>query len=1357
MNRKRKYLPILFCLLSHFLSAQDQTEVVHRDMSKGSAVSITAIAASTSGHEQTVTLKMLSGARPDTVKVVLNGKDVSSRFSMLSCGEAICGTATLTTSDGIHEDKNILYATAKTDAGRVISSRLRMDGGASSHATALSPRVNGLTSKAILGDTDTYLPPSIAFKTLTPGGFAQGSAWIQIGSQTYPTDANLNCSFTNSAQYLVIVLDRQTLTEKTSAPESSPYCATSSAALSSYLSGLSANDLVIVGAIYQKNADYSLDTTAIGGNNYNVTELVPSATPLGYMAIGAVGAPTGQAYENFYTSGEAPATGWASLPTATGMLVEDMNGNYNFQSSDAIEYTVSPNDPGYPNQSIVTVWNSMSQQQSSGSTGSIYTSGSQTIGGYYLVLLQRENLQPSVACTQTSTVNKFAVFQGCGTFYPTGDPSDHGVNATKAYLSLAQALNNLKRNQLAVLTTVGDAAFANMSNPEFQVASTSESSSGPYAYYGTNGSDGFSQALIGLGAPDFDTMYLYHQANGPNAFTYVTAPGLGNPLSGKSVLSTSLYSQQGETGYVHGLLIRDINGLYRPGHTSQESVGADYANFIIGTVSSQQPVEWPETSTTLLPGATSVAGQHDAYAYLSWYLLQYYIYGAQGPHLYDIHYFFTGSLNATIDYHTYIPSQAQWPGVPNFSGLFARPCSAVTNNVCTWTSPDQTQTLNFTQSDFAAVQQQLGLEILYLTNTLQFMTTGSVNMKDVVASGSANTALALVGAAATVQGSSLQPSPSTPVKVDVGNIIGMVGAGLNIVASIGTGGLVPPDLEETTVSAIDTTVDVIGDLLGQAGTVGGGLTTGGTSQNIPSSDYAFETTIGELANSDLQGQMSAGFDATLDVILSDWSKLSQIGPLITDTRNQGFYSPRQSTQNIAINLLNQGTQRSLYLSLVPIKYQLQYWPTVYSGLISGHGYNSNDMGWFQNHVDSAPECHEFYPASQPNVWIGPPSAAGLGSYFSQDWSNPPVDIYVIAAPFTNAGATDAGAQYPDAQLMNTLFSNQAGGLNLPLHVFLSKSGPMANPLFGSTAFFDQSTTDSHGHNLSGYSLGSICSWQQNQDANGSDVVKAPTSSKPITTTTTLTAPSSAAVGDSVVLQATVAAASGVVTVGNVQFRDGKTVLGKAQLDAAGHATFTTADLSLGDHSLAAYYLTERENNASNSAVVTLKIHTAMPDIALSLSADTLQVSYKANSTAVTLQLASVAGMSGTVKLGCSGLPVGMACQFNPAAVNLNSGDKTTSSVTITPSDSTKTVSILGWFALPAGILSLYGRKRRFSSAAIFAGVMLSCSIFTGFVGCSGNNQAPSQNTVQEAGTKLVLVTATSGSLTRTIPLTVTIQ
>lgn len=72
-----------------------------------------------------------------------------------------------------------------------------------------------------------------------------------------------------------------------------------------YLSGLSANDLVIVGALWQRNADAALDTTAIGGSNYNITAIDPSITPLGYMAIGTAGAPPTR---HFYTSSGAPTT-----------------------------------------------------------------------------------------------------------------------------------------------------------------------------------------------------------------------------------------------------------------------------------------------------------------------------------------------------------------------------------------------------------------------------------------------------------------------------------------------------------------------------------------------------------------------------------------------------------------------------------------------------------------------------------------------------------------------------------------------------------------------------------------------------------------------------------------------------------------------------------------------------------------------------------------------------------------------------------------------------------------------------------------------------------------------------------------
>jgi hypothetical protein len=55
--------------------------------------------------------------------------------------------------------------------------------------------------------------------------------------------------------------------------------------------------------------------------------------------------------------------------------------------------------------------------------------------------------------------------------------------------------------------------------------------------------------------------------------------------TGHAVVSSSVFAQQGQTGFVHGLLSRNIHGLFWPTETSQESAsqnaGGSGANFII--------------------------------------------------------------------------------------------------------------------------------------------------------------------------------------------------------------------------------------------------------------------------------------------------------------------------------------------------------------------------------------------------------------------------------------------------------------------------------------------------------------------------------------------------------------------------------------------------------------------------------------------------------------------------------------------------------------------------------------------------------------------------------------------------------
>ena len=83
-------------------------------------------------------------------------------------------------------------------------------------------------------------------------------------------------------------------------------------------------------------------------------------------------------------------------------------------------------------------------------------------------------------------------------------------------------------------------------------------------------------------------------------------------------------------------------------------------------------------------------------------------------------------------------------------------------------------------------------------------------------------------------------------------------------------------------------------IFGTAGTLAGGFTSGGGPQPLPSPDYTFATTIGDLANSGLQQQLTAGFDTELDNLLGDWGKLSTIGPLITDSSNRALLLSKSS-------------------------------------------------------------------------------------------------------------------------------------------------------------------------------------------------------------------------------------------------------------------------------------------------------------------------------------------------------------------------------------------------------------------------------------------------------------------------------
>ena len=659
---------------------------------------------------KTITISMPVETRPETIQVVLNGKDVTSQFSQTFCSAGICETGTLSSSNGLRAGKNVLYAISKKSDGTFASSRLRFAG--DEIRAAISPAASSQSLAAqqtpAFPTASNFIPPAVAFTTLNPGGYNGANPWIRIGTQqTYP-DNGYSCS----SYYTVIVLDRQTLTEKTSAPESSPQCFQSGSSMAAYLGKLSSQDLVIVGSNFNYYPDSQLSTTAIGGTDFTKA-FGSSYYPLGYMAIGAGGATPGSAYENYYM-----ANGAIVDQFARGMLVEDVNGNYNFQSSGAIEYLVSPNDPANNDLSTVTLFKLGSLSQYSSFTYPdkvvFYSPANQT-NGYWMIKLNRENLSFDTNCGAVANSAKQQTdVPACGTFYPTG--SSDSATATSAYQALAGALKTAVPADLIFLVTVGQAGYSANQSP-FDVANTS--SGVVNAYYQL-----FGPALENLGGTPGTTLSLYKPGS---AYSLVSCAGCGNSLTGHVALSSSVFAQQGETGFIHGIVQRNLNGYYWPHLTSQESqaqnVAGASADFTITLVSSQQPDEWPELSGIALPGATSVTGQVAAYHYLSYQsVTQYYVKSAQGNHLDDLHYYFTGSLNTMIDYHTFNPANISFPGAPN--------------SCYVWTDPATGGALDcFTAQDLQAVGQQVSAEVVDLDNVLQYMVTGSTNMKDVVAAG----------------------------------------------------------------------------------------------------------------------------------------------------------------------------------------------------------------------------------------------------------------------------------------------------------------------------------------------------------------------------------------------------------------------------------------------------------------------------------------------------------------------------------------------------------------------------------------------------------------------------------------------
>jgi uncharacterized protein (TIGR03118 family) len=171
---------------------------------------------------------------------------------------------------------------------------------------------------------------------------------------------------------------------------------------------------------------------------------------------------------------------------------------------------------------------------------------------------------------------------------------------------------------------------------------------------------------------------------------------------------------------------------------------------------------------------------------------------------------------------------------------------------------------------------------------------------------------------------------------------------------------------------------------------------------------------------------------------------------------------------------------------------------------------------------------------------------------------------------------------------------------------------------------------------------------------------------------------------------------------------------------------------------------------------------ASPDFTIQAAESTLQVTATKPATD-TIALASTNGFSGAVSLSCSGLPAGASCSFNPGSVSLTSSgtvsvtlsiSETSSSAALRPDSAVGSGQLLHGrsavalaFISPLALLAFAGFRRR--SFLIRGAMVLAClaGLTLTITGC-GNSNHPTQQ---------IMVNATAGNITHSVPVTITLQ
>jgi len=265
-----------------------------------------------------------------------------------------------------------------------------------------------------------------------------------------------------------------------------------------------------------------------------------------------------------------------------------------------------------------------------------------------------------------------------------------------------------------------------------------------------------------------------------------------------------------------------------------------------------------------------------------------------------------------------------------------------------------------------------------------------------------------------------------------------------------------------------------------------------------------------------------------------------------------------------------------------------------------------------------------------------------------------------------------------------------------------------------------------------------------------------------TTTTLSISSSNVTPGQSVTLTAQVASVTTGTPTGTVDFYQGTTLLGTASL-TAGTATFNTSSITTAAAgSLEAIY--SGDPNFTTSTSATLSISLPSLDFSVAVSGPS-SLTVSAGSTA-TYQMAVsplYGSYPGTVSFTASGLPSGATATFNPTTIAANGGKQTVTLDIQTAAFAKLETPSLGRKAAPLalalllipffGVGRLRRQGRRLSKLASLLLLLICTLAGVMMTGCGGGGAAFQQ----VAQNYTITVTATSGNVQHTVPITLSLQ